>query len=101
MVINAYIHLNEIERERINRQSYSLALLGADLVAIAAGGESIIEPNRYLPFGKKNTEEVRVPISPATAKLILEAISNGVIHPKFLGVLAGELKEIEAISNQN
>ena len=69
-------------------------------MTIAAGGESLIEPDRYLPFEKKNTEEIRVPISPTTARLILEAISNGVIHPKFLGVLAGELKEIEAIANR-
>lgn len=96
LVVEAYTRLNQFERDRCNREARSMALFAADVVAIASEGKTEISPERYLPF--PDLERRGLPIDYQAAQLILKALREQIIPPKFLGVLAEDLSEIEKIA---
>lgn len=85
----------ELEKEEKNLFARPTALFFCDYFN-SKTGESVVEIERYLPFGEES--KVKIPLSRRKAAWVWEVIKSNNLHPKWIGVLAEEMMFIQSVA---
>lgn len=95
-VFEAWKQAWELEKEEKNLLAGPVALFFCDYFNSKAG-EAVVALERYLPFGKEGSS--KIPLSKDKAAWAWEIIiHSGKLHPKWVGVLGEELKELQLLA---
>lgn len=94
-VFDAWQQAWELEKEEKNLLARPTALFFCDYFNSKAG-EAVVALERYLPFGEESSS--KIPLSKDKAAWAWEVIHSGKLHPKWVGVLGEELKELQLLA---
>ena len=94
-VFHAWEKAWELEKEEKNLLARPVALFFCDYFN-SKTGEAVVALERYLPFGEESSS--KIPLSKDKAAWAWEVIRSGKLHPKWVGVLGEELKELQLLA---
>jgi hypothetical protein len=96
-IFDAWEKAWELEKEERKLLSRPFAIFCTDYFNSKVG-ESVVSIERYLPFVEES--QAKIPLSRTKASWIWEVICSGILHPKWIGVLGEEMKEIKILAER-